>query len=124
MAEKYKKPGLWRVAYMYAREACELPFPHESILFIDNGVYDYYRWHLMGIIGFYVNKHDEGRNACLKAIQNGTNKEADEKNLQFYKKEETQNEFIQRTIKELSQKYPKLDAKSIRNRANKMWNDK
>lgn len=103
MAEaKNNKPvhNLWKMAYMYAHQACELEYPEHCILFVDKGIYDYFRWHLMGIIGFYANKFEEGKSACEKAIKYGINKEINEKNLQFYlnaekeareKKEKTEN---------------------------------
>lgn len=132
---KANKPGFnnkWKIAYMFIKEACDLNYPEQSILFVDKGVYKYYRWHLMGIIGFYVGKLEEGKKACLKAIEDGHDRELNEKNLQFYidaekkkveSKKETKQEFLERTVKELTEKYPKLGQKNIYNRATKMWNE-
>ena len=78
----------WRLAYMFIDEACRLEYPHHLILFIDSGMYEYYRWHVMGVIGFYVGAWEQGKDACKRAIAHGLRKELDEKNLQFYLDEE------------------------------------
>jgi TPR repeat protein len=86
----------WHTAYMYAKMACSLTLPYNQILFINRQVYTYKRWHIMGIIGFYVGRYKEGKDACLKAIA-AENKEMDINNLQFYlqkEKEMNQMTFI------------------------------
>lgn len=136
IADYYKNMNKWHIAYLFIRSACELPYPEHLVLFVDNGAYDYYRWHLMGIIGFYVGKHEEGKSACLKAIEKGTHKELDENNLKFYEQtgikgppihvqppKELKNQFMERIINDLKTKYPKLPIKSIQSRATKLWKE-
>ena len=80
----YKNIQNWRLAFIFINIACQLEYPKDSILFVDKNMYDYQRWHLMGIIAFYYNKFTEGKNACIKAIETNINKTLDTNNLQFY----------------------------------------
>jgi glycosyltransferase involved in cell wall biosynthesis len=82
---------MWILAYTYLKLACNLPYPKEAILFVNKNDYDYKRWHLMGIVAFYVGQYMDGRNACLIAIEytknnndSNINNDLDEKNLKFY----------------------------------------
>jgi glycosyltransferase involved in cell wall biosynthesis len=81
-------------AYMYAKMACTLTFPHNQILFINRADYVYRRWHLMGIIGYHVGRYKEGKEACLKAIA-AEDREIDIQNLVWYlKKEREMNQIM------------------------------
>lgn len=134
-----KKPvnNLWNVAYMYLYEACQLPYPEHCNLFVDKGIYDYYRYHLLGIVGYYVGRYKEGKAACLKAIETGVNKELDESNLKFYlDKEKDMNEnkgepvletkltkaqFISKKVNEIQQQYPNLSLSQLNKKALAAW---
>lgn len=88
---------IWRdrrnfdLAYIYASLACELPYP-SSLLFVEKHIYDYERWHLLGIVAYYasygktnsVDIMKSGKNACLTAIKAGNNIELDTTNCSFY----------------------------------------
>lgn len=84
IAEHYKDNKLWKLSYMYIKAACELDFPHKSILFVDKVDYDYKRWHILGIVSYYCKRYIEGRIGCLKALEQKVNVELDQQNLQFY----------------------------------------
>lgn len=90
----YISKNQWLIAYTYAKLACSLEFPHESILFIDKYSYDYTRWHLLGIVAFYCGQYTDGKNACLKAIDVGLNVDLDKKNLKFYEEKEANSDFV------------------------------
>ena len=88
---------MWILAYTYLKLACNLPYPKDAILFVNKNDYDYKRWHLMGIVAFYVGQYIDGKNACLIAIdycKNTTdakiNNDLDEKNLKFYLEKEVE----------------------------------
>lgn len=83
MAEYYYINKKWQMAYLFCRRAIELEYPEDAVLFVNKYHYDYTRYHLMGIIGFYVNQLDLGRDCCLKAIEN-SDKDIDKENLKFY----------------------------------------
>lgn len=84
ISEHYKDTKEWRLSYTFAKSACELEYPHNAILFVDKMVYDYTRWHLLGIVSFYCKRYIEGRIGCLKAIKEGVHIELDRSNLRFY----------------------------------------
>jgi len=84
ISEHYKDTKEWRLSYTFAKAACELEYPHNAILFVDKSVYDYTRWHLLGIVSFYCKRYIEGRIGCLKAIEQGVHPDLDKSNLKFY----------------------------------------
>jgi hypothetical protein len=137
-----RKPNhFWRLSYMFLREACDLEYPYHCILFVDKGVYDYYRWHLMGIIAFYVAKYDEGKSASLKAISTGLNRIENGKILKFYTdreetlknesetttnvtnqiENETRTQFVSRVSNILKSQYPNISNEKLQKRALALW---
>ena len=85
----------WILAFTYIKLACSLSYPTESILFVNKIDYDYKRWHLLGIVSYYVGQYQDGKIGCLNAIQYCKNTknvkfpvEVDEKNLKFYQEKE------------------------------------
>ena len=87
IAEHYRIKKQFRLSYTFVRSACDLAYPHDTILFVDKKVYDYTRWHILGIVAYYSQRYFEGMIACQKAIQYGeqTNIELDKSNYKFYK---------------------------------------
>jgi hypothetical protein len=101
---------------------------------MERSIYDYDRWHLMGIIGFYAGKMEHGKNGCLKAIESG-GKEVDKNNLKLYIEAEnkilikpdnniTKNKFIEEAIKKLREKFPKAKEKELIGKAKLLWKTK
>jgi glycosyltransferase involved in cell wall biosynthesis len=84
IAEYYISVKRWYQAYVYLHEACKTKVP-ECGLFLDIEMYKYYRWHLMGIVAYYVDERDEGITACNIAIKERNNS-IDKNNLNYYKK--------------------------------------
>jgi len=151
IANHYREQQKWHVAYTFIRQACELTYPEHLILFVDSGCYDYMRWHIMGIVGYYVGRLSEGKSACMKAIEKGINKELNQRNLEFYTqaeekvgpisvynwnnsnsvqnsvsvpvKKDCKREFINKKVVELKEMYPKLPIKNLHSKASKMWKD-
>jgi glycosyltransferase involved in cell wall biosynthesis len=89
-----RKTDNFRLAYIYAKLACELSDP-KALLFVDREIYDYERWHILGIVAYYAAETAEtsemkidmmtaGRDACKRAVAVGKNIDIDAKNLQFY----------------------------------------
>ncbi len=140
----------WILAYTYLKLACNLSYPHDAILFVNKNDYEYKRWHLMGIVAYYVGQGSDGKIACLIAIEYSkknnsmVNNDLDEKNLKFYlekEKEEQQQkntsvtkEQINRTKQIFSKKQfmeehtqlilkecPNLTPKQLNTRLNMLW---
>jgi hypothetical protein len=85
MTKFYKEIGQMDLAYMFVNAACMMEYPENSLLFINKHQFEYERWHLLGIVAFYVNKHEDGYLACIKAIK-VANQDIDKQNLEHYKK--------------------------------------
>lgn len=151
LASYYYHEKVWHIAYMYTSTACSLEYPSNLLLFVDTRAYSYERWHLMGIIAYYIaethfskkeydqalEKCREGKRACDIAIKTGENVEMDKKNLGFYleqekkilekisnKNSETKQDFLNRTIKDLQKKFPKMNRKHTVKRAKELWKHK
>jgi len=84
IAEYYRSLKKWNLSFLYCRKACDLDYPKECNLFIDRYLYDYYRWHLLGIVSYYANKFEDGKDGCFKAIKARPDIEIDKSNLKFY----------------------------------------
>jgi len=83
LGEHYISARSWIAAYYVLQESCKLDVP-ECGLFVDIELYKYYRWHLVGIVAFYVREFAVGLNACEIAIKHRTNP-IDLHNREFYK---------------------------------------
>lgn len=132
----------WKLAYMFVNQACELEYPHHLVLFVDRAVYDYGRFHLLGIIGFYAGQFERGKYGCIKALEK-TNHELDRKNLEIYLNIEKQQEvhkkekeakiqeelnkqkksFIDTYINEIKKKYNRTNNKTLLLMAEKKWEE-
>lgn len=84
ISEIYRNKGKWKLSYMFVKMACDLKYPKDSLLFVNKRLYEYDRWHLMGIVAYYAGYYGEGSIACKKAIETGPAKNVDISNLKFY----------------------------------------
>ena len=144
----YINVKMWILAYTYLKLACNLPYPKEAILFVNKNDYDYKRWHLMGIVAYYVGQYVDGKNACLIAIEYcktsndvRNNHDLDEKNLKFYLEKEqeqqqqavvtprpaisaeanTRKQFVDQKMIDIQKTNPNLTPKQVFTRANMLW---
>lgn len=85
---EYYKDKNWLLCFTFAELACRLKYPDNAILFVDKIAYDYKRWHLLGIAGWYAGFYQQGKEGCLNAIK-AYNLEIDKNNLSFYEKRES-----------------------------------
>jgi tetratricopeptide (TPR) repeat protein len=83
IATYYARKQSWVLSFTFAQLACSLPYP-SAMLWIDRKAYDYSRWHLLGTVGFFVGKIEEGRTGCLNAIATGVDVDGDKANLAVY----------------------------------------
>ena len=87
----------WNLAYLFVSAASKLMYPHNQILFIDRMSYVYKRWHLLGIIGYYVGRFKEGQIGAIKALQHDIT-ELDMNNLKFYLDKSTHQNVISNSV--------------------------
>lgn len=83
ISEYYQSIQNWEMSYLYIKRCCDLSYPKNSVLFVDKRVYDYKRWHILGIVAYYVHEYKIGKIACSMAIT-AENKDLDIENLKFY----------------------------------------
>lgn len=84
LGQHYLDEKKWKLAYGFIKMACETDYPYSCILWVDKRAYDYKRWHMMGIVGYYVEKYKDGEEGCRKAIAQKVNVKLDTSNLEFY----------------------------------------
>lgn len=70
-------------AYLFAKLAVSLKYPEDAMLFVSKENYEYTRYHLLGIVAFYVNDLKSGKDACDKAIM-ARQQQIDINNRKFY----------------------------------------
>lgn len=132
IAKHYIEKKQWELAYIFSDMACRLDYPHHCHLFVNKNVYDYERWHVLGIAGWYSRHLVEGRAGCLKALQCMPNSQLDKDNLKFYEdmNKETQQlqprpitkeEFISKKIEELARQNPRQIHSQIAEKAKMLW---
>jgi hypothetical protein len=56
--------GRPRAAYLFAKEAAQIPYPHQDILFIDNNVYKWMALDELAATAFYTHDYKNGHAAC------------------------------------------------------------
>lgn len=128
IARYYKDKESWSLAFIFADLACNLIYPTHCVLFVNKRVYDYERWNLMGIIGWYAGRHAEGKAACLKALECIPNSQLDKDNLKFYENKDNEaprqmskEEFIDKKVQELARQNPQQSLKQLHARAQLIW---
>ena len=95
IAIHYIQIKMWVMAFTFLKLACSIPYPQDAILFVNRHDYDYKRWHLLGIVAYYVGQFQDGKAACLIAIEysktdSKVNTDIDKSNLKFYEDKEAE----------------------------------
>ena len=68
IAHHYLQTDNHRMCYLFARRAVELPYPENDILFVENYLYDYLRYDILGRCAWYVGEFDVGEQAVRSAL--------------------------------------------------------
>jgi glycosyltransferase involved in cell wall biosynthesis len=120
IVEHYKDKN-WLLCFGFAEMSCKLSYP-DCLLFVDKIAYDYKRWHLLGIAGWYANEFDKGKHGCIKALESGLGQDLDKFNLKFYTDREQKllEENKDKVLEQLKLQNPGLSKKQILNKFNKM----
>jgi glycosyltransferase involved in cell wall biosynthesis len=64
IARSLRMMGRPRAAYLFAKEAAQIPYPHQDILFIDTNVYKWMALDELGATAFYTHDYKNGYAAC------------------------------------------------------------
>ncbi|EKD23438.1 MAG: hypothetical protein ACD_82C00039G0001, partial [uncultured bacterium] len=84
LAQYYLFSGEKELCYLYAKRACEIPYPETDILFVEKNLYDFTRWDLLGISAWYVGEYAIGKAAIIKAMEACPNMPHLQQNLACY----------------------------------------
>lgn len=82
----YRKKDKFRFAFLFAKLACDLAYPSNCVLWVNQKCYNHDRWQELGIVAYYVKEYELGKKACEKAIESGHDTDLNKKNLLFYEK--------------------------------------
>lgn len=127
IAKYYRQKHLWFLSFNFAKMACDCPYPSNAILFIDQNIYEYERWHILGIVSYYAGKYEEGRKACLEAIK-ARDYDIDKSNLTHYGKEEEKapinekEQFFSKMRAVLLSQDSTIPSNIINKKIEKLWN--
>jgi hypothetical protein len=83
LAEIYLKKDNKLMAHTFLKISCQSIQPTDCSLFVDGHIYDYTRWHMIGITGYYVNDFNLGLIGSIIAYIN-EKKEIDKNNIKTY----------------------------------------
>jgi glycosyltransferase involved in cell wall biosynthesis len=72
------------VAYLFAIRAAQLPYPYAHSLFVENKVYDYLRYDILGQCALYAGEYILGKQAVLKALETAPDSPSLHHNLSVY----------------------------------------
>jgi glycosyltransferase involved in cell wall biosynthesis len=82
----FRKKDKLRLAFTFAKLACECQYPSNCLLWVNQKCYSHDRWQELGIVAYYMKEYKLGKNACEKAIESGHDVDLNKKNLLFYEK--------------------------------------
>lgn len=68
IARIYRMNGKLGLAYMFAKMACQIPYPKDDILFVVDEIYTFSALDELGSSAFYAGYVEEGYNACRKLV--------------------------------------------------------
>ena len=80
----YIRHNQHQIAYLFAIRAAQLPYPLNNGLFVENRVYDYLRYDILGQCAVYVGEYAIGKAAVLKALEKAPNDSCLHHNLSVY----------------------------------------
>jgi glycosyltransferase involved in cell wall biosynthesis len=69
IADYYVYINQMDLAFLFARRACEAEYPAHDVLFIENYLYDYYRYELLARCCWYINEFEIGEWAARQAYE-------------------------------------------------------
>tara|TARA_Y100000593_G_scaffold82211_1_gene154280 strand:+ start:4900 stop:6234 length:1335 start_codon:yes stop_codon:yes gene_type:complete len=69
IARIFRLSGHPRLGYLFAKQAKDIPFPHQDILFLANEVWEWQVLDEIASTAFYVGQFQEGYDACMQLLK-------------------------------------------------------
>ena len=82
----YYWPNNVALCYLYAKHACDTPFPIQDLLFIEKEMYAYTRYEILSRCAWYMGDYQKGLLATKQALVHSPNTPHLLRNLQLYQK--------------------------------------
>lgn len=86
IAKIYRIRNQFYLSYIFAKSACELDYPTECTLNVNQKCYSHDRWHELSIVCYYLQKYKLGQEACQKALDSGFDSALNNSNMDYYLK--------------------------------------
>jgi tetratricopeptide (TPR) repeat protein len=84
LAQHYYNIGSYHLCYLFARQACTIPYPHNDYGLIEKSLYDFWRYDLISATAHLMGDFKLGQQATLKALQAQPNLDYLHQNLHYY----------------------------------------
>ena len=84
IAQHYIKEQKMALAFLYARCALDVDYPHNDINFVEKDMYDFERYQIMGVCCWYLGYYELGEWAIRKAIEARPDIPLLYQNLEYY----------------------------------------
>lgn len=84
IAQHYLSESNHALSFLFARRACDLPYPTSDVLPYDKYLYDFTRHEILSRSSWYVGEFEIGETAAKKAIEGSPNSPYLYRNLAFY----------------------------------------
>jgi len=99
LASHYLKTQHYSLSFLCARLAAQIPYPQEDILFIENDIYAYTRYDILGQVAGYLEEYEIGEAATCQALANKPEAPHLQSNLDLYQAIKKNREVIPCTTK-------------------------
>lgn len=84
IAYHYLHENNHQLCYIFARRACELPYPEYDVLPYEKYLYDFDRYEILSRCSWYIQEYEVGEDAAKKAIEGSPNSPHLYRNLAYY----------------------------------------
>jgi len=84
IAQHYWEKSNMHLCFLFARRACEIPYPENEGFCVENYMYDFLRYDFLGASAYNIGEFQTGYNATLKALQAQPQLSHLHKNLALY----------------------------------------
>jgi len=87
IAQHYWEMGNMHLCFLFARRACELPYPEEESFCVENTMYDFTRYDFLSACAYRIGEFQIGYHATLKALQASPDMAHLHNNLSLYRQQ-------------------------------------
>lgn len=106
IANYYLRKNMMHLAFLYAKRACDIPYPKNDLLFVEKYMYDFTRYDIVGIAAWYIGEYEAGEWAVKQAMKTNPNAPHLHFNLKLYNdRKAASTQLIKQQTKQNIEKY-------------------